>query len=66
MKIYSAGPRGLLQSLRDFLGDFLGDFLRDFLGDFLTEGSDLAPRGSGNQNCGFQGVRLAAVTPFVV
>jgi hypothetical protein len=28
--------------------------------------ADLAPRGSENQNCGFQGVRVAAVTPFVV
>ena len=28
--------------------------------------SDLAARGSGNQNCGFQGVCVAAVTPFVV
>ncbi len=33
---------------------------------FLTEASDLAPRGSENQNCGFQGLRVAAVTPFVV
>jgi hypothetical protein len=31
-----------------------------------TESSDLAPRSSGNQNCGFQGVCVDVVTPFVV
>ncbi len=31
-----------------------------------TEVSDLAPRGSGNQNCGFHVVCVAAVTRFVV
>jgi hypothetical protein len=33
---------------------------------WLTESLDLAPRSSGNQNCGFQGLCVAAVTPFVV
>jgi hypothetical protein len=32
----------------------------------ISDASDLAPRSSGNQNCGFQGVCVAAVTPFVV
>ncbi len=50
----------------DFLGDFLRDFLGDFLRDFHTETSNLALRSSGNQNSGFQGVCVAAVTPFVV
>ncbi len=68
MDIY-AGKRkkfGWAGCVGDFLGDFLGDFVGDFLRDFHTEASDLAPRSSGNQNCGFQGVRVAAVTPFVV
>ncbi len=34
----------------------------------ISDASDLAPRlgSSGNQNCGFQGVCVPAVTPFVV
>ncbi len=39
---------------------------RSDLAVWLTGSSDLAPRSSGNQNCGFQGVCVAAVTPFVV
>ena len=50
----------------DLSGTCLGDLSGTCLGDFLTEVSDHAPRGSGQQNCGFQGVCLAAVTPIVV
>ena len=43
-----------------------GDSVRDSVGDSVGEASDLAPRYSGNQKCGFQSVRVAAVTSFVV
>ncbi len=55
-----------LQSLRDFVSDFVGGFVGDFAWGFLMEALDLSQRGSGPQNCGFQGVCVAAGTPFVV
>ena len=52
--------QGLTQGLTQGLSQGLSQGLRP------SVLSDHAPRGSGHQNCGFQGVRLATVTPFVV
>ena len=59
-EIYSVGRRSCVTQTAT------SQWRRSDVAALLTEASDLAPRGSGNQNCGFQGACVAAVTPFVV